>query len=264
MAGMVLHYGTFSFTPGEPVVTIDKTQNYSARGQKSTRTVTCNVTGQLICADKTAFNTAITNLEAAFAKDGQDFTLKYPDNSTKAFEIVSSATKTGTKVTAEPGYPTGNGPEFADNGVRTYSITVTADYDVDPDGTDAVTAWTETTEMWGGLPIYQHAVVVNGAPQSFRTADQTHYHLTQTGSSVGKNSYVVAPGFAVTPNGTSLINEDYRYSATSPTEHYSPDGTVLRHEGYAATWNYSFISTSAMNDGTYVYPGVWDGSAYGV
>jgi hypothetical protein len=257
MAGMVVHYGDYSFTPGEPIITIDKSQVYSQRGQKSIRTETVNITGQLIQTDKTAFNSAITALEAAFSQDGKDFKLKYPDNSTIAYEIDSSATRTGTKVTAQPSYPTGDGPEFADNGVRTYSISITADYDVDPDGTDSITNYSETIQQWGGLALYQHAVVVNGVPQNFKTADKTHYYLQQTGTATGKSSYPDVPADAGTVNAPDLVKVEDRTTRISPSEHFSNDGTNLQHESYSVSWNKSFVSVDAFDDGTAVLPGEW-------
>ena len=263
--GMFLHYGDYTFVEGEPTITIDKRQTYSERGQKNVRTETVTITGELLASDKADFNSKVSALEAAFAQDAQDLILKYPDNSTVAYQLLTADTKSGTRVVGQPSYPTGDGPEFADGGRRTYNIVVEGDIDVDPDGTNAVTNFTETVSQWGGRPRYALAVTVEGTPQQFRIADSTPYFAEQTGSATGKNSWPDVAIDAVTTDGTDFVKTAEKITRVSPSNHLSDtDGTGLSHENFTINWSKSFQGITPMyqdgTDGTDLLPAVWDGS----
>jgi len=149
-------------------------------------------------ADPADITTAINNLEAAYASDGQNLVWYDNDNNPTAHSITSSSTVNGTRVVEAPVFTSGwervwgGGLEYYNR--RTFKVTIEAEVD-DIEGSGIV-AWREKFRLLqAGGPDFVIQEAINGYPQKQYTKQATKMVAEQIGSAIGYSSHPSFPSY---------------------------------------------------------------------
>lgn len=246
--GCYLQYGSYRHETNGASFTVNKSVTLNDAQQPYAEVVTWQIEGQLGSeGDSTATIAAkARNLELAYAVWGRDLAF-CDENGTVLQVLLNAGSLTGTRVLSPPSFPKGDGPEF--QGIRTYSITVSAEYPMTGalnGGGLLLKSFQEKLSFVGGGPRRTVLELVNGPPQPQTLALYTAARATQQGSAVGLFGYPPAP---LPIFGESMLEETPQIEYSSPT---LKNGI---YTDFGVSWTFKFISPSPLAGSA--LPNVW-------
>lgn len=232
MAAIYVKYGSYQFPAGLVDVSLTKTARRSPRGLPQKELWRMSLSGTLIADGQSAINTAIRNLEEAFAVPNQTLAVHLGSGAQSVHKLDAGTSLSGVQIVQPPSFPTGRDAEFATG--RTFTIVAESEYAVD--GADGYLEWNESISVTGdGGPDYAVRNVMNGEPQLHVIHSRTPVYVTQQGNAVG---------FLARPLAPPPINWGVRLGARTFGSRQSPKVMGNSLQGYAIRWAYQFVNTT--------------------
>jgi hypothetical protein len=182
---MYFKYGNYSHDANTVTLTsVTRRAILSPRGRRLFMRERLQLSGTLFASTQATIKSAIDDLEAAYADDGKDAGLYHDDGTVSSHFLDSSASLGGVRVVSGPGYPRGDGAEYATG--RDFTIILEADF---PSGEQLI-SFQETLRISGtGGPRFTIVEVLNGPPQPQLVQQRTSVVATQNGRAVGLSAY---------------------------------------------------------------------------
>lgn len=244
---MFYKYGSYTHAANEAAATFQVTGIFEGNVRTGYREE-WTITGLLMAANRSALQTALDGLDAAYADDGQDLVLLDDDGTTPLRSLTSADTTSGTMVISGPSY-LDNGETNNEYGTyRRYTITVAAEYlgadaGVDAFPEDTIT-WVETVSITGtGEEQFVLVPIINGRfpKQTLRT--NTAVTVVQSGQAIGRTGYPTPPP----PLIPAWEHKEQRNINRGPLGRAGPAGSPVFVE-WPVSWSY-----------THELPVKWDG-----
>lgn len=231
---MYFRYGGYTHDAGEVTLSsINRTTEFSARGQPKISKVTWNIQGILQADTNALLTAALRRLEAAYARQGGDAGL-YNDDGSATAHILTSGNAIGGVRSLGISYPKGDSIEYVLQ--RTYSVTLEADY---PFTSTGVIEFSETLSFTGTCgPRFIYLPVINGMPEKQIVQQKTTQRASQSGSAMGFSARPVPPA----PLWPKDEHEEQRTIGLT-----APKWLNGREIDYGVSWSYSFESASPLN-----------------
>lgn len=188
---MQFAYGNYTHADNEvELQSITRQMVVDATGRAQSIKHQWKVRGVLQAASQAALDSALSNLEDAYAENGHSAVLKLNSGANSVHVLDSSQTVGGVKVVGGVDYPVGDGTEFVTS--RTYAITLEAEFPFAPAG--RIIKWQESIRFSGGGPKFVWLETSRGKPVKQKTQEQTLYRAVQSGSAVGYLQRLPPPG----------------------------------------------------------------------
>ena len=235
-----VEYGSYVHPDNEANLTLFRViPLYTRRGFRWGFRNIARIEGELQATSQAAFQTAVNNLVAAYADNGNDFKFFDNDGNQTNHSILSSAPTafSGTKI-IDRDWPRSDGAEWATK--RTYRITLQGDFvDTESD----LVWWYEEIEHRGTAGAeYRMFEMDTSSPIVQPVHAQTKQVVIQRGTAVGKTFRPLHPGPILTANNTTVI-EKIKQRNIVPI---SPRRERLAFYDYGVRWTYVFERSTGV------------------
>jgi len=230
----ILKYGPYAHEAGEVGVQIARNFSYDEKLAKSLLTETWTLDAKLFGAGVTDMKTKIEALVAAYSTNGFNLILFQSDGITPtAHQLISAASRDGTRVLMPVDFPEFNGPEHVT--YRTYRIVVVAEFEIA--GRAELLMFHESVTQSGGLRrrIFQESLTGEPIPQTVN--EKTVFKATQSGTAVGNTAFPAIPD----PLFPDAQDDEVAITREGPKE---VSTGVFRE--YQISWEYTFTDTTQM------------------
>ena len=253
---MQLVCGNYRFGVNEANISIQRQGQWSPVATELLIRETWRVRGYLqatISADtpgagEASLSTQIIALENGFQLSGIDVLFYDSQGNLTPHGVLSSNTVGGTRITAKPSYPQGEGAQYAT--VRWYEITIEWDLPGQAFASGITcTEWNETVTFTGNcFPRFVYRPTLYGSPVRQTVQQATVCRATQSGNAVfltlpgGPSSAQILQTLIPGPLWPGYLHYDQNnYSQTSPTV-LGPTNLagVYSYLYYPVQWNYQF------------------------
>lgn len=244
---MYYKYGSYTHAANETAATFTVTGLYEGHVRVGYREE-WNLTGLLFAATRSALQTALDALDAAYEDDGYDLKLLDDDGTTVLRSLTSASTTSGTMVIAGPSYPD-NGETNNEYGTyRRYNITVAAEYMGTAAGVPSfpedTIVWVETVSITGtGAAQFVLVPILNGRFPRQTLRMNTAVTVKQEGRAIGRTGYPTPPR----PLIPQWEHQEQRQISRGPLGRAGPPGSPVFVE-WPVSWSY-----------THELPVKWDG-----
>jgi hypothetical protein len=233
---MFLKYGDYQHASGEVSVVITKQGIFADAAILRGVRERWDLQGRLQAESPAALSTALEELAAAYAFQGQDVGFYFDDGTPSSHQITSSATNGGVRVVSPPSFPQGKGAEYST--FRTYSIALEAEV---LDENASLIAWHERLNFSGGGPQFAYLQPINGLPIKQLLKQSTPYRATQSGEAVGMYAYPT-PAAPLWPAAEHVNLREMHYELPKRMG----ESSSATFTEYRVTWSYQFESATPL------------------
>lgn len=233
---MYLKYGDYQHASGEVSVVISKQGIFADAAILRGVRERWDLQGRLQAESPAALTTALEELAAAYAVQGQDVGFYFDDGTPSSHQITSAATNGGVRVVAPPSFPQGKGAEYST--FRTYTIALEAEV---LDDSATLIAWHERLNFSGGGPQFAYLQPINGLPIKQLLKQSTPYRATQAGEAVGMYAYPT-PAPPLWPTAEHVHLRELHYELPKRMG----EGASTTFTEFRVTWSYQFESAAPL------------------
>lgn len=229
---MTVSYGGFSFQTGDPTLAVTKTILESALGDRIGYDERWTLTGELIGTSQSNVTQLINAMQDAFGVNFKNLIVYDNNGSPSAHALYNSKSFSGVKVKSLT-FPDEPGQYVVS---RKYQLTVEASF---LEKNPGIVSYVETVTVRGGGPRWIYKPALQGPPQRQLLNEQTPYHATQSGQSMGFLDWIPAPA----PLWPEALHIDQSSSVRK-----TPSFQNNKNVNFPTEWNYVFESATPFGN----------------